>query len=179
MKQLIIVFFTISFQVTFGQQGDNYIKLMKDLILIDSSEVKEYFKNGNLKKHGLMKYYKHGDFVYEMEIGKHVRSYKDGSRSEYFFDDWGTELYTAHYDSKDNLIMEWTTTRIETTAEDLDTFFNSNKHITYNVSFKDYRYDYDVCKYYLRKEGQYLNGKKYGLWKFYKPSGDLQKSKQY
>jgi len=179
MRLLAVIFFICAFQSVIGQHGDNYLKLMNDLILVDSLETKKCFKNGNLKELGLIKYYRHGDFVYEMEVGKHFRYYKDGSRSEYFFDDWGTELYTAHYDSDDNLIMEWITTKLETTAKDLNTFFKSNKHITYNASFKDYRYNYDECKYYLRKEGQYSNGKKDGLWKFYLVSGELQKTKQY
>jgi antitoxin component YwqK of YwqJK toxin-antitoxin module len=152
---------------------------MKSLVLVDSIEIKECFKNGKLKETGLIKYYKHGDFVYEMKVGVYTRYYKDGSKSLYYNDDWGTELLAHHYDSEDNLIMERTTTKIETTAADLDEFLNSTNHITYYTEFKDYVFDYKLCKYYLKKTGQYSNGKKIGVWQYFYPSGDLKKEKQH
>jgi antitoxin component YwqK of YwqJK toxin-antitoxin module len=152
---------------------------MDELILVDSTEIKETFKNGKLKRTGLMKIYRHGDYDYEMNVGKHIRYYKDGSKTITVYDNWGTSLINTYSDSEDNLIGEYRTTKIETTTRDLDTYFKSNKNETYNVYYKDYRYDYDACKYYLRKEGEYSNAKRVGTWKFYEPNGELQKEKQY
>ncbi|WP_299128739.1 hypothetical protein [uncultured Winogradskyella sp.] len=175
---LTFIFLCLFINVT-SQQGVNYLKLMERLVLVDSSDIKKCFKNGKPKECGSIKYYEHKDYVYEMKVGTFKRFHRDGSSSFYYFDKWGTDLLTHHYDADDNLVMEWTTTKIETTAATLDEFFDSRDHITYNVSFKDYSYDFKDCKYYLRKEGHYSNGKKSGLWKFYLSTRELQKSKQY
>lgn len=179
MKQLIIILFVISTQSIFCQQGDNYLKLMNDLILVDSTEIKECFKNGKLKHFGLIKYYEHGDYIYEMNVGKHTRYYKDGARTVSVYDEWGTSLSNRYYDSENNLVSQSITTLVDTTASNLDEFFENSKHITFKTYFEDYVYDYKLCKYYLKKSGQSDNGKKEGVWKYYYPSGELKKEKTY
>jgi len=148
-------------------------------VLVDSMELNKCFKNGKLKESGILKIYKYGDYFYKFKSGKYVKNYKDGSKSIFLLDDWGTDLEAYHFDSGGNLIKEWVTTKVETTAVDLEEFLNSNKHITYDTAFKDYRYDYKLCKYYLKKKGQYSNGKKVGAWKFFDSSGNLKKEKKY
>ncbi|MBU2929993.1 hypothetical protein [Winogradskyella psychrotolerans] len=152
---------------------------MNHLILIDSIQINECYKDGKPKLCGLTKIYKHGEFYYEMNVGKHTRFYKSGSKTISIYDDWGTNLSNTYYDAKGHLVMEQLTTKIETNASNLDVFLDSKNHMTFDVYFNNYSYDFKLCKYYLRKEGQYSNGKKVGVWKFYLPTGRLKKEKSY
>ncbi len=179
MKLVFTTFLICLFQIGFCQQGKNYLKLMNDLNLIDSIQIQECYKDGKPKQRGLIKIYKHGDFYYEMNVEKHTRFFKSGSKTVSIYDDWGTNLSNNYYDSGGYLIMEQLTTKIETNASNLDVFLDSNNHMTFNVYFNNYSYDFKLCKYYLRKEGQYSNGKKVGVWKFYLPTGRLKKEKSY
>ncbi|WP_458626852.1 hypothetical protein [Winogradskyella sp. PC D3.3] len=69
---------------------------MKSLILIDSVEINDYYKNGKPKVFGLVKYYKHGEYVYEMKVGKCIWFYKGGSKTVTVYDNWGADLSTYY-----------------------------------------------------------------------------------
>ncbi|WP_400078577.1 hypothetical protein [Winogradskyella sp. R77965] len=152
---------------------------MDGLILFDSTMINDNFKNGKIKRCGLIKYYRHGDFYYKLNVGKHIRYYKNGTKTTTVYDDWGTSLTNTYHDSEGNLISQSITTLVETTASNLDEFLTSGKHITFKTYFEDFAYDRKSCEYYLKKTGQSDNGKREGLWKYYYPSGELKKEKNY
>lgn len=179
MKLFFVFFFVCSFQNAVSQQGENYLKLMSKLILIDSTEIKECFKNGKPKLFGRVKYYKHGDLYYEMKVGKNIRYHKNGARTISIYDDWGTLLINRYYDSDDNLISQSITTLVDTSASNLDEFFKNSKHITFKTYFEDFAFDKKSRKIYLKETGQSDNGKKEGVWKSYYVSGEIKKEKSY
>lgn len=179
MKLFFTGFLVFLFQIGFCQQGKNYLKLLNDLKLVDSFKINQCYKDGRPKSCGLVKVYQHREFYYEMNVGKHTQFYKNGSKTISIYDDWGTNLSNNYYDSGGHLVSQQLTTKVETNASNLDDFLGSKDHITFNVYFNNYSYDFKLCKYYLRKEGQYSNGKKVGDWRFYLSTGRLQKKKSY
>lgn len=179
IKLVALIVFIFTFHCSYTQQGENYLKLMNDLVLVDSIEVKECFKNGQLKLYGLIKVYYHNEYYYKMNSGKHVRYYRNGSRTVSVYDSWGTNLSNRYYDSKDNLLTQSITTLVDTNADSLDEFLESSNHITFKTYFEDFAYNYKLCKFYLKKSGHSDNGKKDGVWKYYYPSGELKKERHY
>lgn len=162
---------------SFAQHSENYLKLRNDLIPVDSSSIETEYKNGRLKYSGTTTYYKYGKKEYSFLTGKHVRYYKNGSRTEGLYNSWGTILENRYFDKNDNLISETVTLLLDTTAKDFNEFESSFKHITFVLKIIDYKYESRLSKWYIYKEGEYTNGKKSGTWKYYRPNGDLKKKK--
>ena len=179
MKHFFICLVSCLAFSVFSQQGKNYLKLMNDFVIVDSTQIRECYKNGKPKLCGLIKYYQHGDYIYELNVGKHTRYYRNGARTVSIYDEWGTNLLNRYYDCNNNLISQSITTLVETTASNLDEFLENSKHITFKTYFEDYAYDNKLCKYYLKKSGYSDNGKKEGVWKVYFSSGKLKKEKVY
>ena len=148
---------------------------MDNLTPIDSSRIEKKFGNGKPKYVGTTTYYKYQDKEYSFLTGKHIKYYKNGSRTVGIYDSWGTVLKNKYFDKNGNLISDSETLLLDTTAKDLNEFDDSNKHITFVLETKEYKYDSGLSKWYLYREGQHTNGKKSGTWKYYLPNRELKK----
>ena len=158
-----------------AQQSERYLELMGKYELIDSVEIKTSYKNGNPKYVGTTTYYQYNGKEYQYLTGKHIRYYKNGSRTEGLYDRWGAILQNKYFDKEGNLISDSKASVWDTSAKDLKEFEESNKHIIFILESKGYKYSSGLSKWYVYRETEYTNGKKSGIWKYYLPNGELKK----
>ena len=162
---------------SFAQHSQNYLELMSNLTPIDSIEIKTKFGNGKPKYSGTTTYYEYQAKEYAFLTGKHIKHYKNGSRTEGIYDSWGTVIENKYYDRNNNLISESKTLKIDSSVKDFQEFEDSNRHITFIIKIKDYKYSSGLSKWYVYREGEYTNGKKSGTWSYYLPNGELKKQR--
>ncbi|TWO30407.1 hypothetical protein E1J38_014820 [Seonamhaeicola sediminis] len=163
---------------SFAQQSENYLELMNNLVPIDSSKIETSFNNGKPKYIGTTTYYEYMDKEYAFLTGKHIRYYKNGSRTEGVYNSWGTVLTNKYFDKNGTLISDSKTITLDTSAKNLQEFEDSDKHITFVIKSNDYKYSSDLNKWYLYLESEHTNGKKSGTWNYYLPNGELKKEKK-
>ncbi|AXT19467.1 hypothetical protein D7030_10630 [Flavobacteriaceae bacterium AU392] len=174
IKHTIKILILIPF-FSYAQHSDKYLELMNNLKLIDSSKIETHFKNGQPKYSGTTSYYEYNGKEYSFLTGKHIRYYKNGSRTESVYDSWETVMDNKYFDKNGNLVSDSKTLALNTTANDLQEFENSNRHITFIIKSKDYKYSFELNKWYLYLKNEHTNGKKSGTWKYYYPNGELKK----
>lgn len=172
-KLLLLPIFVIA------QHSDNYLKLMGNLTPIDSSTIATQYKDGKPDYSGTTTYYKYQDKKYAFLTGKHIKYYRNGSRTEGLYDSWGTILENRYFDKEGNLISESKTFLIDSDAKNIEEFDKSMKHITFIVKIKDYKYSNKQSKWYIYKESEYTDSKKSGVWNYYLQNGVLEKQKSY
>ena len=179
IKILPIIILFLSLQC-YSQHSEKFINLTSNLKPSDTITVDSKFNNGNQKEVGKLYEYEFGDYVYSYYVGKRIEYYRDGSLAyEYEYNDFGIQLSCKWYDGHDNLWRESQTLKIDSEAIDAREFFEKEKHLTITVKEKIFRYDNEKCEYYMKKEGQRVNGKKVGVWKTYNTNGSIKKEDTY
>lgn len=164
---------------SFAQHSEDYLKFMNQFVSVDSDSISTEYNNGNPKYIGTTTYYKYNGEEYAFLTGKHIRYYRNGSRTEAIYDAWGTALENKYFDKKGNLISDTKTIIIDTSAKDVKEFEASDEHITFMIQSKDYKYSSKLNKWYVYLESEHTNTRKSGTWKYYFPNGDLKKTKKY
>jgi len=164
---------------SFAQHSEKYLQLMGHLQPIDSSKIETHFKNGRPKYSGTTTYYEYGDKEYAYLTGKHVKYYRNGSRTEGIYDSMGTILENKYFDADGNLLSESKTLLLDTNAKSFQEFEDNTNHITFVLRTKSYKFTLELKKWYLFEEGEYTNGKRSGIWKYYFPNGELKTKKEY
>jgi len=158
----------------YSQQSSEYIALIKDLKPRKTKTIDLKFSNGNQKEIGFSNEFEFGDYIYSYYTGKRTQYYRKGTIVyEYEYDDFGVLLSCRWYDGFDNLLRETLTLEIDSKAKNLKEFLDSDKHLTIKTIERIYRWSTDLNKYYVKKEGKKINGKKVGIWKTYSDNGNL------
>lgn len=180
MKKYMIALFLIV-SICNAQQSKSYLELTNSLKPMDTTEFVENYKNGNRKSEGKYLVYYTGQYAsIEFAFGKFNKYYKDGNiMEEIIYDSFGYEINYKLYDNVGDLTYERETLILDTSAENLNEFLFSEKHIIYTDYVKQYKYSIKLCKQYLYSEGRLYNGKKKDIWITYKPDGTIKKEKNY
>ncbi|MEM5566230.1 hypothetical protein WNY78_14005 [Psychroserpens sp. AS72] len=179
IKPLIFIILFLSLQC-YSQHSERLINLTSNLKPSDTIHIDLKYSNGNQKEIGTVYEYEFGDYIYSYYSGKRIEYYRDGSIAvEHKYDDFGILLSCKYYYGDGNLWFETQTLKIDSNAIDLKSFFEKEKHLTITVKDSDFRYDNVKCDYYLKKEGQRINGKKVGIWKTYNTDGSIKKVSSY
>jgi antitoxin component YwqK of YwqJK toxin-antitoxin module len=178
--KLIILFLIFLSQDIYSQHSDTFVKLTKNIIPTDSLTINKKFKNGNQKEIGKIYEYEIEGYIYSNYAGKQIGYYRNGSIAyEYEYDDFGCLLSCKSYDGQNNLWNESLTIKIDSNATGTNDFFEDDNHLTIIMDEKVYRYDNEKCDYYLKKQGQRINGKKNGVWKTFYVDGTVKKKDLY
>ena len=135
-----------------AQQSEKYLELMSEYELIDSIKTETSYRNGKPKLVGTTTYYEYNDKKYAFLTGKHIRYYKNGSRTEGVYDSWGALLENRYFDKKGNLISDSKASVWDTNAKDLKEFEESKGHITFVLKSTDYKYSSELSKWYAYRE---------------------------
>ena len=179
IKAVQILILVLSLQC-FSQHSAKFSTITSNLKPLNILIVDLKFSNGNQKEIGKIYEYEFENYIYSCYVGKHIEYYRDGSiacESEY--NDFGVVLSYKWYYGDGNLWLESQTLKIDSNAIDLKEFFEKEKHLTVTIKEKHFRFDSVKCDYYLKKEGQKINGKKFGVWKIYKTDGSIKKESLY
>lgn len=163
-----------------AQHSERFKELVSELKEIETKPDTLYYGNGNIWIVGTAITYEHNSEHYSNLTGKERQYFRNGKISvETELDKFGNILKWTTYDKDGYKIDEYITVSIDTKAKDLTEFLNSDKHFIYIRNEKFYRCSSKLGVMYLHKEGQTVNGKKVGKWKFYDENGELQKVKTY
>ncbi len=182
MRNLLLILllsfcYNVCGQVQFSERYEKFKEQLKPTIVYDS--VAKY-KNGNIKFKAVVARFYTEDYVYYQYIGDYEEYFKDGSLSGIWkSDDYGVPFDTKIYDGTGSLSCEIKLLEFDTTAKSTFEFLDSEKYLKFKTFEKYYRYSFRLCDTYLYKEGNKLNDKKVGLWKFYDADGNLKKEKKY
>lgn len=174
---IIILFLSLK---CYSQHSEKFKTLSSNIKPIDTLAVNLKFNNGKQREIAKLYTYVIGNNSYNFYSGKRITYYKNGTiayESEY--DDFGNILNYKWYDGENNLWYESETIKIDTEAIDIDYFLEYDDHLTVTITEKIYRFDKVTCEYYLKKEGQRINGKKNGIWRTFHPDGNIKKEKKY
>jgi hypothetical protein len=178
-KLFYIIIFFISFN-GYAQHTERFKNLVKDLKPSSTEKVDIKYGNEVQKKTGTLHVYNHGGYTYSFYTGKVLDYYRKGTLVyEYIYDDYGISLSSKWFDSFDNVLRESKTLTIDTKAKNIEEFLNERNHLLITIHQKIYRFDTEKGEFYVKKEGQKLNGEKIGVWKTYFENGSLKKEKNY
>ncbi|WP_166962074.1 toxin-antitoxin system YwqK family antitoxin [Yeosuana marina] len=177
---LTIIFLFLICNLSNAQYTDRFKKIVNELKEIESKPDTIFYGNGKIWWISTITTYKYKSENYSTHTGKQTQYYKNGQiASEVFLGKYGNILSWISYDQKGNKTSESITTEIDSNADNLTEFFDSDKHISFKRNDKYYKCSYKLQICYLFKEGQTVNGKKVGLWKTYTENGELKKEKNY
>lgn len=181
MKQfLTIIFILLICNLSNGQHSDRFKKIVGQLEEIESKPDTTFYGNGKIWWISTITTYKYNSKNYSTHSGKQTQYYKNGQiASEVLLGKYGNVIFWNSYDRKGNKTYECITTEIDSNANNLTEFFESDQHISFKRIEKYYQCSYQLKVCYLFKEGQTVNGKKVGLWKIYNEYGELKKEKNY
>jgi len=179
IKFTSLILFLLS-SVVFSQHTTRFLEVVKELKPIDSTLNSKMFNNGKLKEIGTIVTYELGDYDYKFYTGTQHVYYNNGqTKCEFKFDSFANLIYSKSFDRKGNLLEEYITSSIDSSAKNIDEFLNTYEHTTLVIKNKIYDYSHKYSKWYLYKEGVLKNLKKIGTWKFYSANGELTKTKIY
>jgi len=180
MKMKITLTLLLLTNITFGQGTSAYKEITDKLIVIDTIQVEKKFKNGILKEKGTILTYASKTKKLELYVGKLVYYHKNGQiYIERKLDSFGTTLTAKKYNRKGVLLSESEVIKIDTKAESPDEFLAEDKSLIVKKRYKYYDYSFKLNKWFLKKEGDLVNGVKSGVWKFYTAEGKMKKEKEY
>lgn len=181
MKRILtLIFLLLIFNLSNAQQSDRVNEIVNELKEVGSKPDTIFYKNGKIWWKSTLTTYEYNSETFTLYTGEQIQYYKNGNiANESIYDKYGNLLSWYGYDRDGNKMIESVTTEIDSNAENLIQFFESEKHITFKREVKYYKCSYKLGNYYLHKEGQTINGKKSGIWKIYNENGNLKKEKQY
>jgi antitoxin component YwqK of YwqJK toxin-antitoxin module len=181
MKRILtIILLLLIFNLSNAQQSDRVIEIVKDLKKVESKPDTIFYGNGKIWWKSTLTTYEYNSETFSLYSGEQIQYYKNGKiANESIYDMYANLLSWNGYDRDGNKTIESVTTEIDSNAENLIEFFESEKHITFKREVKYYKCSRKLKICYLYKEGQTKNGKKSGTWKFYKENGEIKKEKRY
>jgi len=181
MKRLLtIIFLLLICNLSNAQHTDRFKKIVSELEEIESKPDTIFYGNGKVWWISTITTYNYNSENYSTHSGKQTQYYKNGQiASEVLLGKYGNIISWNSYDREGNKTFESITTEIDSNANNLTEFFDSDEHISFKRIEKYYKCSYKLQVCYLFKEGQTVNEKKVGLWKTYNENGELKKEKTY
>ena len=177
---LTIIFLLLICNLSNAQHTDKFKKIVSELEEIDSKPDTVFYENGKIWWISTTTTYKYNSQNYTTHSGKQTQFYENGQiASEAILGKYGNIISWNSYDREGNKTSESITTEIDSNANNLTEFFDSDEHISFKRIEKYYKCLNKLQVCYLFKEGQTVNGKKVGLWKTYTENGELKKEKNY
>jgi len=180
MKLKIFFFFLFAIQIINAQQTEQYKNLTSQIEPLETKKIERKYRNGKIKEVYYLTTYEHKGLKYYLYSGKYYSYFRSGIKSEEREHDmFGVPLFTTWYYSNGDLSLKNKTIEIDTNAKSIKEFLESDKHLTrrlYSEIFIPLNGEKD--KPILIKEGEKVNGKRTGIWKFYR-KGKLTKEKVY
>ena len=177
---LTTIFLFLICNLSNAQYSDRFKEIVNELEEIESKPDTIFYRNGKIWWISTITTYKYDSETYSTYSGKQTQYYKNGEIvSALLLGKYGNIISMSSYDREGNKIFESETTEIDSNANNLTEFFDSNEHISFKRIEKYYKCSNKQAEYYLFKEGQTVNGKKSGLWKSYTENGELKKEKNY
>jgi len=180
MKFKILLFFLFSNLIINAQQTELYKNFTSRIKPLETKKVERRYRNGKIKEVYYLTTYEHKGLEYYLYTGKYYSYFRNGIKSEEREHDmFGVPLFTKWYYWNGDLSLKNKTTEIDTKANSIKEFLESDKHLTrrlYSEIFIPLNGEKD--KPILIKEGEKVNGKRTGIWKFYR-KGKLTKEKVY
>lgn len=174
------MFLLLIYNLSYAQHTDRFKKIVSELEEIESKPDTIFYGNGKIWWISTITIYQFNSENYSTHSGKQTQYYKNGQiASEVLLGKYGNTISWNSYDREGNKTSESITTEIDSNANNLTEFFDSDEHISFKRIEKYYKCSYKLQVCYLFKEGQIVNGKKVGLWKTYNENGDLKKEKNY
>ena len=183
MTKRFILLFGMSLLIKFSlnaQYSAEYLRIIEKINSpTDSIKVEDRYENGNIRTSGYQINYSQNGENYCYLTGKHFLYFRSGQWNETTYDSIGNLMSQRAFDPDGNLYYESKTTYISSTATTVREFLDSDKHLIFKRMVKYFKYSDEFDKYYLQKEGNRVNGKRSGIWKFYYSNGQLRKEKVY
>lgn len=181
MKRLLtIIFLLLICNLSNAQHTDRFKKIVSELEEMESKPDTIFDGNGKVWWISTITTYKYNSENYSTFSGKQIQYYKNGQvASDVFLEKYGNIISWNSYDREGNKTSESITTEIDSNANNLTEFFDSDEHISFKRIEKYYKCSNKLQVCYLFKEGQTVNRKKVGLWKTYNENGELKKEKTY
>ncbi|MFD0991569.1 hypothetical protein ACFQ1R_15835 [Mariniflexile jejuense] len=179
-RNFTIIFLVLISTLCNSQHSERFLELVKDLEQITCKTDTTYYKNGNVWWTTCWTTYEYNSEKYSTRTGKMVQYYKSGQiANEYSLDNYGNIKSRKNFDRKGNKTLESVTIEIDSNAKSMDEFFDSQNHMTFKTYTAIYRCSKKLGTYYLYKEGQWINGKKNGVWTTYDDNEEVKKEKEY
>ena len=174
----LIILFLINLSC-YSQHSERFNKLIENVNPSDSIiEIKKY-KNGKTKSVNRFYEYEYGDYIYTFSYGTNQIFNKKGILVyEIKYVNFGNFILEKQFSDDGEIVLVSESEFIDTSAESLEKFFKSHKHLTYTISQKSYGTIFETNETYIAQEGRRKNGKKIGIWKTYNCEG-LVKEKEY
>jgi len=180
MKLKLFFLLALLIQILNSQESEVYKNLTSQIKPLETKKIERKFKNGNIKEVYFLTTYEHNGVKYYLYSGKYYSYWRNGTVSEERDHDmFGVPLFTNWYYWNGDVSMKNKATEIETNAKSIKEFLESDKHLirrSYSEYFVPLNGEKD--KPILVKKGEEINGKRVGLWKFYR-KGKLVKEKVY
>src|SRR5690554_1871339 len=141
-----------------AQHSDRFKKIVSELEEIESKPDTIFYVNGKIWWISTITTYKYNSENYSTHSGKQTQYYKNGQiASEVLLGKYGNIISWNSYDRDGNKTSESITTEIDSDANNLTEFFESDEHISFKRNEKYYKCSYKLQVCYLFKEGQTVN----------------------
>lgn len=178
-KITVILVFFIS-QCSFSQHTEKFQSFASKLKPVKTEAFEETYKKGQLKVKGNHTYYKFDGYDYYFITGKYIEYYPNGNiMFDALYDDFGLNLEWQIYDGNGNLLEEYKTIKIDTSAEDLESFLFKKSKSKITSVMKRYKFSNKICGWYKVLEGTKIDRKRIGKWTRFNPDGSIKKVKNY
>lgn len=181
MKNIVIFLIIILISCSsHAQHTERFLEIVKDLNQVSCKTDTIFYKNSKVWWTTCWTTYEYNSENYSTRTGKMVQYYKSGQiANEYCLDNYGNIKLMKGFDRKGNKTVESVTTIIDSNAKSLNEFFESQNHMIFKTFTAIYRCSRKLRTNYLHKEGQWINGKKDGIWTTYYENGEIKKEKIY
>lgn len=178
-KIAFIVAFFISLSCL-SQHTEKYQNFASKLKPFKTEKFEETYRKGKLKIKGNLTYYKYDDYDYYFITGKYIEYYPNGNiMFDALYDDFGMNLEWKVYDGNGNLLEEYKTIKIETSAKNLESFLFKKSKSKITSIMKRYKFSNKICGWYKVLEGKKIDSKRIGKWMRFNPDGSIKKVKNY
>lgn len=178
-KIAFIVAFFISLSCL-SQHSEKYQNFASKLKPFKTVKFEETYRKGKLKIKGNLTYYEYDDYDYYFITGKYIEYYPNGNiMFDALYDDFGMNLEWKVYDGNGNLLEEYKTIKIETSAKDLESFLFKKSKSKITSIMKRYKFSNKICGWYKVLEGKKIDSKRIGKWMRFNPDGSIKKVKNY
>jgi antitoxin component YwqK of YwqJK toxin-antitoxin module len=181
MKRILTILFLLLFSsLSNAQHSDRFLEIVNELKEVESKSDTIFYRNGEIRWINNLTTYQYDFKTYRTHSGKQIQYYKNGQiANKSILDKYGNTLSWNGFDRNGNKTIESITTEIDSNAESLTEFLESEEHLTFKRKNKYYKCSNKLEVCYLFKEGKILNGNKIGLWKTHSENGILKKEKTY
>ncbi len=180
MYRKVVILVVLISNYCMSQHTHRFLKLTKDLVVLDSLVLDKSYTNGQVKELVTKIRYAIGEDSYSVLVGLNKTYLKDGTLLiNRTYDNYGNMIHERLMDFDETLMKEVLVTKIDTQSNDAEDILKSKRKLIIDTYEKEY-YRLKNGRNCLYKQGARRNGKKVGEWiKFNCRNGRVLKKKQY